>query len=776
MPDELILGATSPTYTLTSLDVGRNIYCKVTATNVVGHTEVNAIQVGPITAAPPVGTAPTNAVLPVLSNTNPVVGISLSCNTGTWIGTAPISYTYQWKRAPNTAIPGATANDYVPVAGDIGFFLLCTVTANNAFGVVSASTLVSTAVVPLAVVPTNTALPVIDDSTPLVGETLHCSTGAWSGSPTSFTYQWFHGVGLPIPAATSSSYLVLATDDGTSLFCQVTAINSAGSASADAVTVGPVGFAPLNTVAPEVIELTPEEGETLTTSDGTWAGTAPITFTYQWYQRIAEAPAIDVAPVVSGSLTVGQVLHCTTGTWNGDTPILYDYQWQRGATPIGINSADYSTVLADIGASIHCTVTATNAVGFDSADSNTVGLIVEATGPPINVTAPLAASVSVAGSVISCDEGIWSGTAPITHVYQWFHSITVTTISLLLDEDGNPLVDEDGNQLTFEEIDFMDVIIPGANASSYMLQLTDVGNAVYCLVTAHNAFGDTSEPSNLVGPVTAPVVSYVGPGDIVTGAYAWYGLRAYNGDYTVGLHPAIDVVDDATGLITTTINILADGSLDVAAIAALGYPVRVSKMYDQVASGGIPRDIVQATHADRPGLLLNAVGTRPAMVFDEHHRLSSGPVDFSTGNTSLTYSSVMRVTATDSNLQYTITPTAGPVVLMDGGSGVGSPTCGPYMYAGTFVAITTHPPTNDWLALQNVFNGAASDFNIDGTSLIVNPGTMNNLPSVAFAIGAGSGTSSGLRGNITEVGLWLDIPFSSSQSIAMSANQHAWWS
>lgn len=61
-----------------------------------------------------------------------VVGSSVSV-TGAATGTAPITYTYQWT-LDGTAISGATASSYTPVAGDATHALRCVVTATNAHG------------------------------------------------------------------------------------------------------------------------------------------------------------------------------------------------------------------------------------------------------------------------------------------------------------------------------------------------------------------------------------------------------------------------------------------------------------------------------------------------------------------------------------------------------------------------------------------------------------------------------------------------------------------
>ena len=79
----------------------------------------------------------------------------------------------------------------------------------------------------LFIPPVNTAIPAIT-GTGTVGQTLTCTTGTWTYSPTNYTYQWMRGA-MPIGGATASTYLLVAADSGTSLTCQLTAYNAAGS-------------------------------------------------------------------------------------------------------------------------------------------------------------------------------------------------------------------------------------------------------------------------------------------------------------------------------------------------------------------------------------------------------------------------------------------------------------------------------------------------------------------------------------------------------------------
>ena len=85
----------------------------------------------------------------------------------------------------------------------------------------------------------------------------------------------------------------------------------------------------------------------------------------------SSAPVNTVAPVVSGTATVGQTLSSTTGTWTGAPDPTFGYQWQRAGSNIGgATSSTYVLIDADGGSTIRCVVTATNAVSAVSANSN----------------------------------------------------------------------------------------------------------------------------------------------------------------------------------------------------------------------------------------------------------------------------------------------------------------------------------------------------------------------------------------------------------------------
>lgn len=89
-----------------------------------------------------------------------------------------------------------------------------------------------------ATIPVNTGLPFII-GTPQVGNTLMSSSGTWSGSAATYTFQWKRG-GVAISGATTSSYLLVSADLAAMITVTVTATNTAGNASATSAAVGPV--------------------------------------------------------------------------------------------------------------------------------------------------------------------------------------------------------------------------------------------------------------------------------------------------------------------------------------------------------------------------------------------------------------------------------------------------------------------------------------------------------------------------------------------------------
>lgn len=83
--------------------------------------------------------------------------------------------------------------------------------------------------------PTNSVLPAISGALTL-GATLTAYEGVWQNGPTSYTYQW-KNAGSNISGATNKTYNIQAGDSGDAITVAVTAINSAGNATATSAAV-----------------------------------------------------------------------------------------------------------------------------------------------------------------------------------------------------------------------------------------------------------------------------------------------------------------------------------------------------------------------------------------------------------------------------------------------------------------------------------------------------------------------------------------------------------
>ena len=278
-----ISGATASSYVPVTADIGNTLTVSVTAANTGGSSP--RMTSAPTSTVAAAGSVPVNTGAPMISGT-PQIGHVLTASTGQWTN-SPTSYAYQWYTSaggpPPQPIAGQTASIYTPVSANYTDYITVTVLALNASGSSAPARAQFTTAVDHAgtTVPVETGLPAIT-GTAQVGGTLTVSNGTWSGSPTSYTYQWLSSAiaptnyvlpGGPISGATTNKYSPVAGDAGNTLACTVISQNSVGlSHGATSLTT--------SAVADEtglVSSGTAQVGHTLTASGGSGG--------YQWYHE-----------------------------------------------------------------------------------------------------------------------------------------------------------------------------------------------------------------------------------------------------------------------------------------------------------------------------------------------------------------------------------------------------------------------------------------------------------------------------------------------------------
>lgn len=252
-----IAGANAQTYTVTIDDVGHTLESVVTAHNSGGTADASSAHTAVVTGATP----PRNTAAPQISG-SASLGSTDTAAPGTWTGTAPITYTYQWERCAANGgscgnIAAASKTTYVLTSPDKGQTLRVQVTATNAAGTAQATS-APTAVVGVATAaPANTVVPVVT-GTGTQGQTLTTTTGTWTGgAPITYAYSWLRcdtsrSNCATISGATSTKYVLTSSDVGHLVVAIVTATNDGGSAHVNSNFVGPVAAsAPAPTPAPQ---------------------------------------------------------------------------------------------------------------------------------------------------------------------------------------------------------------------------------------------------------------------------------------------------------------------------------------------------------------------------------------------------------------------------------------------------------------------------------------------------------------------------------------------
>ncbi len=190
-------------------------------------------------------------------------------------------------------------------------------------------------------------------TSPQEGRILISKPGTWTGAPKpGYTYQWAHCDTSPatlIPGASNSTYQITSGDLWHTLCVVVTAKNKAGTTLASSAQTGVVGpGSPIDRSAPTVSGLA-QVGQTLTVAPGTWNGTAPITYAYQW--RRCDSAGLSCFAI-------------------------------HGAT-----SASYVLGTSDVGRTLRVAVTAANQAGSVMTNSRPTPVVAPGKSPaPVTVT------------------------------------------------------------------------------------------------------------------------------------------------------------------------------------------------------------------------------------------------------------------------------------------------------------------------------------------------------------------------------------------------------
>ncbi|HEY3758592.1 MAG TPA: hypothetical protein VGL37_02435 [Solirubrobacteraceae bacterium] len=404
--------------------------------------------------------APTNTALPQISGTT-TAGDTLTTTKGTWKGYTA-GYTYRWQDCNSSGascvnIAGATAASHTLTSSDVAHTIRVTVTAANKGGRTSATSAATATVAAAAAqqpaAPTNTAMPAIS-GTPTTGQTLKTTNGAWTGSPTSYAYQWRRcstsgSSCANVSGATHATYVLSTSDVSHTMRATVTAVNNGGSTS-------------MSSPATSTVSESESESES-----------APA------------APANTALPTISGTTTEGQTLSATSGSWSG-SPTGYAYQWRdcntSGASCTNISGATTSShklTATDVGETIRVVVTATNAGGSQSATSTATATVAATPptppAPPTNTAPPTISGTTTEGDTLTTTKGTWSG-SPTGYAYQW--------------QDCNT----SGAACTN---------ISGATAATRVLSANDVGDTLRVVVKASNAGGSSSSTSAATSVIAA---------------------------------------------------------------------------------------------------------------------------------------------------------------------------------------------------------------------------------------------------------------------------------
>jgi hypothetical protein len=320
--------------------------------------------------------------------------------------------------------------------------------------------------------PTNTTPPSIVGD-PTAGATFYADQGQWDGA-TDWSYQWQRCDGqgdncADIADATSSEYVLGDAEVGDTLRVVVTATGPGGSVAA--------------TSAPSPVVVAPSQ------------------------------PAHTGLPTLSyDEANVNVLIVTDEGSWTGGA-LNYDYTWERcdadGESCSDISGAvdwyGYIVTADDVGHRLRVRVTATNAVGSASVESDPTPVITNLS--PANTAPPTVSGDAFPGGRLWADPGTWTHQGETLPSYQWQSC----------DAQGQNCAD-----------------VAGATAQGYDLGPGDVGSTLRVVVSFPGPDGPVPAASEPTTVTDAPVPT-------------WPSAPALEGDPTEGSTIDVASLESATG-------------------------------------------------------------------------------------------------------------------------------------------------------------------------------------------------------------------------------------
>jgi hypothetical protein len=272
-----------------------------------------------------------------------------------------------------------------------------------------------------------------------------------------------------------------------------------------------------------------------------------------------------------------------------------------------------------------------------------------------------------------------------------------------------------------------------------------------------------------IGPMNVPgsLYLYVGPGDIVSGATFFIGLRGYNfasiGSNLINVRRSSDSTNK-------TFVVLSSGSFNTADAFFDGSNYFITEAFDTTGNGN---HFTQATAANQPGLsLTGGPSSKPTMTFAHGSSqfltatlggTTNQPLTWLFGavynNTGFQAPVISGMTGSNTQMGFNLAGSvANQLYIFDTGSLTGTVADGTYHYnVGVFGG-----------------SGANTSYIYVNGSQVTN-GTLNGIAvSATLDIGSDNGSSNFFNGNIQDMSMYASA-VSSSSVTSLTSNERAFW-